>query len=292
MNRFYTIRRADRGCGLGAEMSIILSLLYLYEIGVYCGLEVDFEKEGHYYDPRYGDNWWNYYFEPLSIGDPKGAEFIEKPTNLLIAEYFLTREENNFLLKKHIHFKKHLLDRVDSFISNHFQDNYIIGVFHRGTDKYQEAPLTPYEVIFQQIERQVRNIEPIHPNYKIFATSDEEPFIQSIQKRFPNRVVYLPDKVRSSNGKPIHLNAPNPYQSGEDALVDAILFSKTHYMMRSSCTLALISTFLSPTTPDFEFNKKYYFGVQPVHYDRFNQIRQIVKQGIIPYQMTTQSLFT
>ena len=60
------------GAGLFHNFTIVMGCLQLYEKHPYLGLKVDFGKLGLYYDKQKGDNWWNYYFEPLDL-KPRGS---------------------------------------------------------------------------------------------------------------------------------------------------------------------------------------------------------------------------
>ena len=46
----------------------VVGFLHFYEQEGWDGARVDFRKEGLYYDPRIGSNWWEYYFEPIVLG--------------------------------------------------------------------------------------------------------------------------------------------------------------------------------------------------------------------------------
>src|SRR4051812_20950421 len=54
--------------GMFSILSSVLSCLDIYERGKFAGIEVDFGTRGLYYDPAYGNNWWEYYCEPIRIG--------------------------------------------------------------------------------------------------------------------------------------------------------------------------------------------------------------------------------
>ena len=53
--------------GLFSAFATVLGLLDHYDNwqGRYAGIRVDFGTEGLYYDPSAGDNWWEYFFEPI-----------------------------------------------------------------------------------------------------------------------------------------------------------------------------------------------------------------------------------
>ena len=62
---FLLLDCANSYAGLLTTMNYVVGALDLYENRTFRGLTVNFGKEGLYYDPSVGGNWWNYYFEPI-----------------------------------------------------------------------------------------------------------------------------------------------------------------------------------------------------------------------------------
>jgi hypothetical protein len=128
-----------------------------------------------YYDPRYGGNMWDYYFEPvagLTYDDVRsmirnGQSKLKKEDvlelNVEELKYLHIREPDsvyafpygiyysvpkddvewykaqraraNRLIKKYIRIKKHIQDEIADFYQRHMKDAFIIGAHVRGTDK-------------------------------------------------------------------------------------------------------------------------------------------------------------
>jgi hypothetical protein len=246
-----------RNMGMFAAALEILGQLLIYETQDPVkieGLLVDFGTYGLYYDPEHGPNWWNYFFEPVRVGE------WEKAISLNKKDYFqafkkrkqLTRIQAAELVKKYIRVKKHFLEKVEEFVSRHFDDVYVIGVHYRGTDKRREAPRVSYEEIFQAIVDHL----PKNREWRIFAATDEQPFLEEINRAFPGSIIAC-EAHRSINEKGIHFCRENPYAVGEEALMDALLLSRCDLLIRTSSNLSLWSTYLNPVLPTILLNNSF-----------------------------------
>lgn len=279
ITRIYVKKQSSITQGLGADFNNVLSLLHLYEMGLCAGVETDYQKTGNYYDPRYGENWWNYYFEPLKVGNEQGSSICEHKSfaNGALSSLVATREENFELIQKYIRIKPHILERVQVFEQNFFTAPFVLGVFHRGTDKHIDATTISYDEVGEKVEKMLKMVPFPRSDYSLFVTSDEERFIPYMENRF-GPILYLKNKFRAEDATPIHFNHANPYQSGEDALVDCLLFSKTDLMMRMHSNLSDLSTFFSPKTPEILMNTSYY-TTTPEKIARFKILKQKAKEG-------------
>jgi hypothetical protein len=43
----------------------VINILEAYDTDLIRGVQVDFKKTGLYYDPSFGENWWEYYLNPF-----------------------------------------------------------------------------------------------------------------------------------------------------------------------------------------------------------------------------------
>lgn len=263
--------------GLGAEFNSVLAFLHLYELGTYAGIEIDFQKTGNCYDPNYGDNSWEYYFEPLKVGSMEGAKLveIEWDVNIGLPFYCETREENYRIIQKYIKVKQPILDKVEKFVSERFGSSFVLGLFHRGTDKWQEATTLSYEEIGEKVEKAVAESK----GEKIFVSSDEKRFIEYMLDRFPS-TIYFEEKMVSDTENPIHVNAPNGYQIGRDSLIDALIFSKTNLLLRMDSCLGAMATFFSPNTPEILLNRPRYTWVSPAEREYYYALKKRAKEGV------------
>lgn len=243
----YILHSPKYNPGMFSLFSTVVGFLDFYEEKG-CAIEVDLENKGAYYDKKKGANWWTYYFEPISLGT-KSANAIEvgDAEQAAFANQTLShmsREKAQQLIEKYIVIKKPLQKKIDAFVKKHFQDQFVIGVHYRGTDKISEAPRIAYEQVFKEVEKAAH----AHPSYKLFVATDEQAFLDAISARFQGKVVFL-DAIRSSNGKALHASQKNGFQKGEEALLDCVLLSKTNLLIRTASNLSACSALFNAHLP-------------------------------------------
>ncbi len=249
----YLIVSPGYDAGMFSHFLSVLGFLEHYEQGHYAGIKIDFNNRGLYYDEKYGLNWWEYYFAPLAIGSTEQA-VVKKciPRDCMTTAYFaidhLSRQRAFELIQKYIEMKPDIKETLEDFIKTQFNSNFIIGVHYRGTDKITsgEARLVAYEEVLQVITNHI-NEEQL-TDYKIFVATDECQFLNYLQNYFPNRIIYQ-EAQRSSNGQAVHIGTSNPYQTGREALLDALLLSRCHILIRTSSNLSLCSSYFNPSIP-------------------------------------------
>jgi hypothetical protein len=249
----------SRDAGLFSVLFDVIALVQSYEQGIFQGVKVEFNRTGPYYDPRYGDSWWDYYFEPISLGTPENANIIHKQGDCLhidpcVVEFRNTKEENLALIQKYIHVKPHIQAKVDAFVQTHFQgDEFIIGVHYRGTNK-NEVPRIAWSKYKKMIDRQIANLK--GKKYKIFLATEEGPAFDYFMKKYPQQIISYPSQRSSGSGDPAYADANNHfrYQCGEDAIIDCILLSKTNVLIRAMSNLSITSGFLNPKIPEIVMN--------------------------------------
>lgn len=233
--------------GLFAVFCMCLGILDKYENSC-AGIEVDFGKEGLYYDARYGKNWWEYYFSPIKFAteDPSKTKKITPEKAIALGAQLIAkpRERSVELVKKYIQVKPHILAKVDAFAKK-FTSPVVIGVHYRGTDKVLEVQRVPYELIFDQINEVIS--WQLESDFQIFVATDEQAFLDDISLLYPGKIVCT-EAYRSVNGQPVHYgNNFSPYEKGEQAIVDCLLLSRCHLLIRTPDTsLSLVSTYFNP----------------------------------------------
>jgi hypothetical protein len=244
--------------GLFSAFNDVLALLKCYEKGYYQGIEVDFGTRGVYYDEKNGPNWWSYYCEPICIGEKNRTHTVigDPPFSLPSqSEKHTTRQEAFELIQKYIHFKPALQQKIDTLTQQLFANDYVIGVHYRGTDKIQEAPLVPYKKVAIEIINHLRSQR--ITNCKIFVATDEIKFLNYMKSVFGNSVCYQIEAQRSYK-TPLHLSLETDHvKCGEEAIIDAVLLSRTQFLIRTSSNLSLWSTFFNPHLEVVELNLRY-----------------------------------
>ncbi len=254
------------GAGMFAAANQILGHLHLFETGQLpkvSGLTVDFGKTGLYYDSDCGPNWWTYYFEPIFVGKREDAERVY-PGNEQCWQGWrhrreMSRAEAAEMIKKHIHIKPHIQEKIDAFAAKFFNNTYVIGIHYRGTDKEKEAPRVEYEEVFKEIDAHI----PKERIFSLFIATDETVFLEQARIRYPNRVIAI-EAHRLEPGSPgVHFANKHNYIVGEEALIDACLLSKCDLLIRTSSNLSLWSTYFNPELPAILLNQRNMKTLEP-----------------------------
>ncbi len=253
---YYLLTHRPEDAGFFSIFHTVLGALDFMETSnSCCGLRVDFEDEGIYYDKEYGENWWEYYFEPIDIG--KKTDTVKKFSGdeqsffTLNSEFNMSRKRGHELIRKYVFLKSHIQSRINNFYENNLQGNCVIGVHYRGTDKCIEAGIVPYKDVYERLQTIIKD----RHNYKIFIATDDYYFLIYMNVHFPGRIVAI-DAIRSDEGTAVHVTEQNlNYKKGEDAIVDCILLSKCDLLLKTSSNLSNCSIKFNPNIPVIELNK-------------------------------------
>jgi len=255
-----------RGLGMFAAANQVLGQLYMFETGQLphvLGLTVDFDNRGLYYDSSCGPNWWTYYFEPIYVGERSNAPLVYPAETEYSKAWqqrrLISRKTAARIIKKYIHIKPHISEKIDAFVCQYFLDYYTIGVHYRGTDKVKEAPKIEYETVFEEIDKQI----PQEKKYVLFIATDEIEFLEQAKKRYFNRVVAIEAFRSNRDGLGVHFLNKNNYTIGEEALIDACLLSRCDLLIRTSSNLSLWSTYFNPDLPVVLLNRRYMKTLEP-----------------------------
>lgn len=246
--------------GFYAQFTVILGLLEHFERWgrVVAGVRVDFGDHGLYYDPAHGGNSWEHHFQPVDIG--RESKTIEARIDVEQYECFRLRGESMprarafDLIGRYIHVKPHIREKVEAYVRTHFEGFHVIGVHYRGTDKRTEAPLVPYDECRAAVGDAVGAAGT--GDIRLFVASDEQTFVDCMASAFPGKVVFW-ETLRSLDGTPIDLRMENNFKKGEDAVIDCLLLSHCHSLIRTPSNLGLCSTFINPCIPVLLLNQSH-----------------------------------
>lgn len=255
-NGVFFVMKNRGGAGMFSMFSDVLSLLDSYEKHLFQGIEVDFGKEGLYYDKNHGDNWWNYYCEPINFGMRTNVvvDYAGHYPGFSPIFFFKDREEAYLLIKKYIHFRPHIQEKIEHFKKAHFSEQFIIGLHYRGTDAPHSSP--SYENYQIEVQKTIDSLG--ISDYKLFIASDEQPFIDYMSGIHPNRVCCQQNVFRSGKGgAPIHMSSTySHYLQGEEAIIDCALLSNCSLMMLTYSNLSLWAALFNPYAPIIDVSKK------------------------------------
>lgn len=253
-------RRGDDATGFFSEFAAVLGILDHYERWqrLYAGVKVDFGA-GLYYEPSFGPNWWEYYFEPIDLGDHRGAP------SRVVSDYYhdlcanrieqtMPRRRAAQLVARYVVVKPRIREMVDTYVREHWGDAMVLGIHYRGTDKSSEAPRVPYEEVETAVRAAIRAAGP-RP-CKLFLATDEHAFLDHMRERFPGQLLYR-EIFRSRDGRAIDVvNADGNHKKGEDAVLDCLLLSRTHALIRTASNLSLVAALFNPHLPETMLNEE------------------------------------
>lgn len=244
--------------GLFCVFNTVVGALDDYDRGKLPGLIVDFEKEGLYYDPSVGSNWWEYYFEPIRLGVSEPVQKVPQYKKTIFAlrgEFEIPLQRAHELIQKYIRIKPEVQKKIDALYAEEFEGRTVIGVHYRGTDKKSEAPKVSFEEVYWKVDELVRDL----PNVRIFVATDDAKFFAFMKEKYPEDVVFGLDALRSENGKPIHFSEKKQnYRKGLEAVLDALLLSKCQHLVKTASNLSHCSREFNPSLPTTELNVCYY----------------------------------
>ena len=238
--------------GVFSEVAAVLGCVEHYErwSEVYAGLRVNFAEHGLYYEPAAGPNWWEYYFEPVRMGGHAQAalRLVPQWQHDLFAdrtERELSRTTAAALVTRHIRVKPVVHDQVECFWRDHCRPAYTIGVHYRGTDKSQEEPVVPYEMLVDAVREA---LPAVSGDWTLFVATDEQAFLNHMIGAFSGKVICRPVE-RSIDGRPVHKAPGGGFQKGLDAIVDCLLLSRCGQLIRTPSDLGLVATYFNPVLP-------------------------------------------
>ncbi len=168
----------------------------------------------------------------------------------------LTIEWAHRLIDKYLGVKQFVLDEVDQFCREHFAQKTVLGIHYRSTDKVGEAPAVAYD----SVTRNIRHYLGLYPQTNaIFISTDDQRFREYIAGEFTALpVIIREDYFRSDNSSSIHHNKRlDKFEVNKDALINCLLLSRCHALIKSSSFLSDWSKLFNPALPVVLLNKPY-----------------------------------
>lgn len=239
--------RGNEASGVFSEVCAVLGCLDHVEryAELYSGLVVDFGVEGLYYEAAAGPNWWEYYFEPVTLGDRAGSRRRVVPlwqhdTFAESIERSMPRVTAAALVSRHLRIKPAVLDVADTFWRERVGGARAIGVHYRGTDKYEESPRVPYEAVVAAIRDRERAVG---GDAIVFLATDEQDCVDHMRAVFGSRLVAR-EVMRSTDGRPVH-KRHGGRQSGLEAVIDCVLLARAGEIVRTASNLGLVASLMN-----------------------------------------------
>lgn len=218
-------------------------------------------KRNIYYDSAFGENVWDYYFNPVSPSRYKKGDKIRvaylapDKTGIRCYTYstfpYITKEYRDSIhtiIKKYISLKPHILEKITKFYTEYLINKKTIAIHVRGLrDGIQ--PLDINRVI------QVANA---CEGDQVLVATDEEKNIKILQKSLNKKVIYY-NAHRSADSNFLYLQPSSKLdvskaQLGEEVIIEAYLLSLCNVFIHSASNVALAVLFFNPNLENIYLN--------------------------------------
>ncbi len=284
--KVHVIEHVDSNAGFCAVITYALNgVRKALENGWLPVVRFEGQTARYFYDPEFGENVWDYYFEPVmgvrwdevrealedgrlspsQLHHYEESEFLswhhsdpdrlatfwatEVPANpaAWIAE---KRDLGREFVSRFVRVKAPILEKVEAFRREHLSGDMNFGVHIRGTDFAYAAPTRPQRYIdeIRQIAAE-RGLD----DYRVFVATDQEQYVESFREEFGDRVVTY-DAVRSTGElPPFKMKEISPYRLGEDVLIDVLLLASCQHILKGAAAVGEYALWFNPeaTVSDF-----------------------------------------
>jgi hypothetical protein len=222
---------------LFSTFNTVISLLDSYDKKECTGVEIAFNKNGKYYDKSKGPNWWNYYFEPLKLGEGMAQKVhnYQKRILSLTTQYEMTPERAHELFTSYVRIKPEILQKVP-------QVERCLGVYYHRPSEVALQPVIPYEEVLKVI---VSELAKLGADTKVAAVSPDEKFLKFLDIELPGRIVVYNE---SKKGK---------YADGEKELIQALFLSQSATLIRTANTFSKSISQLNPKIYTIDLDKNW-----------------------------------
>ena len=231
--------------GFGARLVKTLELLNFAKIN-----SVEFNIEFGYKDKK-KSKYFSQLFLPVSERMFSNNKYIriedtseiKKGTDLNL---LLDLQSANKLLFETFFVSDSLKYELEEFITTNFNNEKVLGVHYRGTDKEGEAPRLQEDLFFQEIQKCIEK-----GFSKIFISTDEVAILEKVKMFFyPIPVIYRQDAFRSADGDQFHRKAENAKDViNHDALMNILILSKTDFLLKTASIMSDCCFIFNPNLP-------------------------------------------
>ncbi len=171
--------------------------------------------------------------------------------------YSEQRKRANRIVQKYVRIKPNIVAKVDAFERDYFMGNRVIGVHLRGTDK-GTAPLPPVLMriikpreYFPYIDEYTQQNGPC----KIFVATDQTQFLDQMKARYGDRIISRETIRGCGLLNPFHSKGDG-YLKGEEVLIDCLLLSRTHYLLKCTSAVGEFAMYFNPDLKVDDLNER------------------------------------
>lgn len=184
----------------------------------------------------------------------------------------------NDLINRYIRIRPSIQNKVEQFYQDNFSKSVVIGVHMRGTERSQEVtgwywkPHLDEKTYMREVDKALKKF----PDAKIFLATDTKMTVERFRARYEDRLLTY-DAQRADEGNSPHLQFGGA-ELGEQVLIEAMLLSKTSFLIHGISNVAFSALCLSPQLPHLNVYLKH--GKSGEIKIRFNQKLRSVKEKI------------
>lgn len=291
-----------------------MTLIVWFDSGLYLETQRKHQQQYKEYVNPEANSWFHYYFHPLAEGR---SDLFDRVKSGKIFRNMVSFKDFDKEKRKHhvfefdraayevrdmnvdysreakitMNLRPHMFQMIENYYNEHMRNRFVVGIHVRGSDKWADGASGdnedgPKHFLYSEncdmLEKAIRDHHDRNPLQSskpvaILACSDEEPFIEYIQKRFANQFTVLTcDVFRSkinTSGVDLHsedcregMNTPNcrrykemaahsihrghkhisNYKKGQDAVFEVSLLSRCDVFLRSRGNFSNFPKYLSP----------------------------------------------
>ena len=212
-------------------------------------------RDSIYYDEKYGDNVWEYYFKQISeLGDDKVT--IEQDFSWRNLPH--TRKKMNDLIKKYVIVNDEIQSEMDDFYNKNFKGKNILGVHIRLTDKSTFHTEKKTIISIDNYKKHIKNYLDLHANSYAYISTDSNDYIDGLIGEFGDKVIIKNDTIRTSGEMSVHHHTKGDgYKKGKDVVLDTLLLSKTNFLIKGISNVSLSSLFFNKNLNHFNIVSHY-----------------------------------
>lgn len=161
------------------------------------------------------------------------------------------------LVKRRIHIKPNILNKIEDFYQNHFANTIVIGVHMRGTERsvevtgWYQKPHLDEAIYMREVDRVLRRF----PTAKVFLATDTQISVDKFRSRYGDKLLTY-DSKRADEGNSPHLQFGGAVL-GEQVLIEAMLLSKTYFLIHGISNVAFGALCFNPALAHLNVYSKY-----------------------------------
>lgn len=254
MSNIIRINCHNRSCGFFSDFNLTLSGLLYIITNRQSNFYVDWRS--HLYSSSNENLFDKYFYQQYSESEPVSDVINEwTPFGAMINYICMLKSEkeiySGLLFPSTIIKERNILNSqfINSIDSSIFNDKKILGLHRRGTDHGYHGELMDDSVYMKIINEEFKKDK----FDKVFLITDQKSSLDFFKNELGDSLIHT-DSFLSEHGGAIHHHAnPGPEIIASQVLRDAILLSKTDYMLLTRSNVSLFSLMCNLQKDNFKY---------------------------------------